>query len=107
MTTATTGPRRRPRSSRSHASKRCINGQHQTGGSLAAAAAVKAALALAVLLSTVASAAETSIYSTTAQASTAGFSTALTPEENSKTCLAGKGTAVEPNVLRVAATKWQ
>ena len=60
----------------------------------------------ALLFSTVASAAEVAIYSSTDQATTAGFSTALTPEENSKTCLAGKGTAVQPDVLRVAATKW-
>ena len=62
----------------------------------------------ALLFSTVdsASAAEVAIYSSTDQATTAGFNTALTPEENSKTCLAGKGTAVQPDVLRVAATKW-
>ena len=62
----------------------------------------------ALLFSTVASAsaAEVAIYSSTDQATTAGFNTALTPEENSKTCLAGRGTAVQPDVLRVAATKW-
>lgn len=62
----------------------------------------------ALLFSTAAptSAAEVAIYSSTDQATTAGFSTALTPEENSKTCLAGKGTAVQPDVLLAAATKW-
>lgn len=94
--TATATPR--SHRSRSHA---CSN--HQAGA--LSATAFCSFLAL-LLSSTVVSAAETSIYSSTAQSTTAGFSTAITPEENSKTCLAGKGTAVEPNVLRVAATKW-
>ena len=99
LMTATSTPRSRRR--RSHA---CSN--HQAGG-LAATLSLSLCSFLPLLLSsTVVSAAETSIYSSTAQSTTAGFSTALTPEENSKTCLAGKGTAVAPNVLRVAATKW-
>ena len=96
--TATTTPR-----GRRHRSHACSN--HQAGG-LSATLPLSLCSFLVLVSSTVVSAAETSIYSSAAQSTTAGFSTALTPEENPKTCLAGKGTAVEPNVLRVAATKW-
>ena len=96
--TATTTPR-----GRRHRSHACSNRQ---AGGLSATLSLSLCSFLVLLSSTVVSAAEIPIYSSTAQSTTAGFSTALTPEETSKTCLAGKGTAVEPNVLRVAATKW-